>query len=188
VGLHIKTVTYPAQPQSLKKSISPCGFGCVGLSTKILSLDRAIQNTVQWLNDIQHELGWEDRDTVYKATKAVLQAIRDRLPFEEVAHFNANLPLIMKGMMIDGYDTKDKPTKMHSVEEFDQYVQQYYDSSRRDLIDSEEATQAVVRVLNRRMGGGEMQKVAANMPDRIRRLFEPALLGKRQSRELEVSP
>ena len=119
------------------------------LSTNILSLDRAIQNTIQWLNDIQKELGWDNRDSVYKATKAVLQTIRDRLPVEEVVHFTANLPLVMKGMLMDGYDLKDKPVRMRSVEEFYDYIQQYYDWQRRETIETEKAARAVITVLNR---------------------------------------
>jgi uncharacterized protein (DUF2267 family) len=142
------------------------------VSTNILSLDRAIQNTIQWLNDIQNELGWDKRDSVYKATKAVLQTIRDRLPVEEVVHFTANLPLVMKGMLMDGYDLKDKPVRMRSVEEFYEYIQQYYDWQRRETIETEKAARAVITVLNRRMGGGEMRKVAANLPEKIKRLFE----------------
>ena len=158
------------------------------VSTNILSLDRAIQNTILWLKDIQEELQWENRDTVYKATKAVLQTTRDRLPFEEVVHFSANLPLIMKGMLMDGYDLKDKPLKMKSVEEFYEYIQQYYDAQRRDIINSRDAARAVINVLNKRMGGGEMQKVAANMPEKIRRLFQEASQQAAQTsrRELEI--
>ncbi len=144
------------------------------MSTNILALDRAISNTIQWIDDIQDELGWESRDNVYKASKAVLQSIRDRLPIEEVMHFSANLPLIMKGMMMDGYDLKNKPERIRGLEEFLEYVQANYDSTMRDIISPEDATIAVVSVLNRRMGGGEMCKVAANMPEKVKRLFEAA--------------
>jgi uncharacterized protein (DUF2267 family) len=159
------------------------------VSTNILSLDRAIQNTIQWLNDIQNELGWDNRDSVYKATKAVLQTIRDRLPVEEVVHFTANLPLVMKGMLMDGYDLKDKPVRMQSVEEFYEYIQQYYDWQRRETIETEKAARAVITVLNRRMGGGEMRKVAANMPEKIKRLFEESgveVAKPETSREVEI--
>lgn len=144
------------------------------VSTNILSLDRAISNAVQWIDDIQNELGWEGRDKVYQATKAVLQSIRDRLPVEEVIHLSANLPLIMKGMMIEGYSLKNKPERIRSLEEFLELVQANYDASMRDIINPEDATIVVLRVLNRRMGGGEMCKVAANMPEKIRRLFKEA--------------
>jgi uncharacterized protein (DUF2267 family) len=144
------------------------------LSTNITSLDRAISNTVQWIDDIQEELGWDSRDNIYQATKAVLQSIRDRLPFEEVIHLSANLPLIMKGMMMDGYDLKNKPERIRDLEGFLEYVQANYNASIRDVINTEDATVAVIRVLNRRMGGGEMTKVALNMPQKLRRLFKEA--------------
>lgn len=157
------------------------------LSTKIVSLDRAINNTVQWIEDIQKELDWESRENTYKATKAVLQALRDRLPIEEVVHLCANLPMIMKGMLMDGYDYKAKPEKVKTVEEFDLAIQQYYDGSRRDIVYSEDAAKAVVTVFNRRMGGGEMQKVAAALPQLIRRLFEPAIVREDATRAMETT-
>lgn len=142
------------------------------LSTNILSLDRSIQIAVQWIVDVQTELEWDSRDETYKATKAVLHAIRDRLPIEEVLHLSSNLPVVLKGMILDGYDLKDKPLRIKSPEEFYDYVQQNYDPKNRDIIDAEAVTNAVIAVLNRRIGSGEMQKVAGNMPEKIKRLFE----------------
>lgn len=141
------------------------------MSTNILSLDRAIQTTILWLNDIQEELNWDNRDNVYKATKAVLQTIRDRLSFEEVVHFSSNLPLVMKGMMMDGYDIRDKPLNIRSLDEFFETVQQNYDGQRRDIVNAGEASRAVVKVLKRKMGG-EVIKAAASMPGAIKKLFE----------------
>lgn len=143
------------------------------MSTHIASLNRAIQNTIEWLDDIQTELGWENRDETYKATKAVLQTIRDRSTVQEVIHLAANLPLIMKGMLLDGYTMKEKPVKLRDAEEFLLYIQANYDSRLGDIIDTEEVVKAVVAVLTQRMGGGEMQKIAATMPERIKRLFPP---------------
>jgi uncharacterized protein (DUF2267 family) len=125
-------------PQTFKTCSMPHAFWKCRFSTKILSLDRAINNTIQWIDDIQTELGWESREDTYKATKAVLQALRDRLPFEKVVHLCANLPLVMKGMLMDGYDFKEKTAKIRSIEEFDEAVQQHYDVTIRDLIFSED--------------------------------------------------
>lgn len=141
------------------------------MSTNIVALDRAIQNTIEWLDDIQAELGWERRNDIYKATKAVLQTIRDRSTIEEVIHLAANLPIIMKGMLLDGYTLKEKPVKLRDADEFLLYVQANYDSQMGDIIDAEEVVEAVVTVLTRRMGGGEIQKIAATLPERVRRLF-----------------
>lgn len=144
------------------------------MSTNITSLDRAIQNTILWLNDIQAELKWDSKDNVYSATKAVLQTIRDRLSVEEVVHLTANLPLIMKGMLMDGYDLTEKPAKIWTQDLFFELIQEYYNPFERNAIHPEDAVRAVARVLNRRMGGGEMCKVAASMPLEIKELFRQA--------------
>ncbi|MCW3998858.1 MAG: DUF2267 domain-containing protein [Candidatus Bathyarchaeota archaeon] len=155
------------------------------MSTKILALDRAIQNTIEWLDDIQTELGWERRSDAYKATKAVLQTIRDRSTIEEVMHLTANLPLIMKGMLLDGYTLREKPVKLRDADEFLLYVQANYDSQG-DIIDAEEVVEAVAAVLTRRMGGGEIQKIASTMPHKIRRLFQTAPEAETASGKTEI--
>lgn len=129
------------------------------MSTNITTLDRAISHAMEWIDDIHEGLGWDSKDKTYQATKAVL-SIRDRLPIQEVIHFSANLPLILKGMVIDGYTLKDKPDRIRDLEGFLELVQAHYDASMRDIIGAEDAVITVVRVLNSRMGGGEMTKVA----------------------------
>jgi uncharacterized protein (DUF2267 family) len=88
------------------------------LSTNISSLDRAITNAVEIIDEVQDELGWESKDKTYQATKAVLQSVRDRLPIEEVIHLSANLPLILKGMLMDGYTLRNKPEHIRDLEGF----------------------------------------------------------------------
>jgi uncharacterized protein (DUF2267 family) len=144
------------------------------LSTNIASLDRAVENVILWLSDIQKELGWDSRENVYAATKAVLQAIRDRLPIQEVVHLSANLPLVMKGMLMDGYDLTEKPARLWTQDLFFELIEEYYNPYKRNAIHPEDAVQAVVRVLNRKMSGGEMCKVAATMPLEIKDLFKKA--------------
>ena len=95
--------------------------------------------------------------------------------------------LVMKGMMLDGYDPANKPLKIRDVEEFYEQIQQNYDAQRRDIINASAAARAVIKVLSRRMGGGEMAKVASNMPEKIRRLFEePDVIIADTPKELEV--
>jgi uncharacterized protein (DUF2267 family) len=143
------------------------------VSTNISSLDRAVQNAVLWLNDIQTELQWEDKEVVYKATKAVLQAIRDRLPYEELFHFSANLPIILKGMLFEGYNPPEsKKEKIKTLQEFYEQIQNYYDPRRRDLISASEAAGGVINTLFNRIGEGEMNKVADTMPRHLKPLFQ----------------
>lgn len=142
------------------------------MSTNITSLDRAIQSTILWLKDVQDELLWDDKEKTYRATKSVLQAIRDRLPIEEIAHLMANLPIIMKGMMMDGYDYQEKPARIKTVEDFYNCIQEYYDVLRRDELNAKDVTHAVVTMLKKRVGEGEVRKIAANMPAELKPLFQ----------------
>jgi uncharacterized protein (DUF2267 family) len=144
------------------------------LPTNISALTHANDNLIVWLKDIQNELGWDSLENTYSATKAVLQAVRDRLPVEEVIHLSASLPLIMKGMLIDQYDYTVKPAKIWTQSLFLELVEEYYNPYKRNTIHPEEVVQAVIAVLNRRMGGGEMSKVAAIMPQEIKLLFQQA--------------
>jgi uncharacterized protein (DUF2267 family) len=144
------------------------------LSTNISSLDRAVTNAVEIIDEVQDELGWESKDKTYQATKAVLQSVRDRLQIEEVIHLSANLPLILKGMMMDGYTLKNKPERIRDLEGFLELVQANYDATMHDIINPEDATITVLNVLNDHIGGGELCKVAANMSAPIQRLFKAA--------------
>jgi uncharacterized protein (DUF2267 family) len=142
------------------------------MTTGIRSLDSSLQTTMEWLSEIQEELEWPDKEKVYKATKAVLQAIRDRSPFEETLHFTAELPLVMKGMMFDGYSLSGKPVKIRNIAEFFDYVQERYGSGQGNVINADEACRGVINVIADKVGEGEMKKLVANMPEDIRPLFQ----------------
>lgn len=142
------------------------------MTTGIRSLDSSLQTTMEWLTEIQKELEWPDKEKVYKATKAVLQAIRDRSPFEEVLHFTAELPLVMKGMMFDGYTLSGKPLKIRNLAEFFDLVQEQYDAGPGNVINADDACRGVINIIIDKVGEGEMKKIIANMPEDLRPLFQ----------------
>ena len=51
----------------------------------ISTFDQTLAKTHRWLDDLDASLGWHDRERCYHALKAVLHALRDRLPIGEVA-------------------------------------------------------------------------------------------------------
>ncbi|MFP3951157.1 MAG: DUF2267 domain-containing protein [Candidatus Bathyarchaeia archaeon] len=141
------------------------------MSTSVRSLDSTIQTTMEWLNIVQEELKWPDEERVYDATKAVLQALRDRLPIEEAHEFAAQLPMLMKGIYFDGYDPTDKPLKIRSREEFLERVRKNFGNQ---PLDAEKATKAVLRMLYKKLSGGELEDIKGNMPNDIKGLFTAA--------------
>jgi uncharacterized protein (DUF2267 family) len=62
-----------------------------------------MQKTHEWLNQVGDELGFDNEHAAYAALRATLHAVRDRLPVELVAHFGAELPLLIRGIYYDGW-------------------------------------------------------------------------------------
>jgi uncharacterized protein (DUF2267 family) len=66
-------------------------------------------------------------------------------------------------------------------------VQANNDASMRDIIEPEDAVVVVLNVLNSHIGGGELTKVAANMPEPIKRLFKEAGVEVRKTSPTEMA-
>jgi uncharacterized protein (DUF2267 family) len=137
-------------------------------ATGLEVFDKTLQTTHTWLNEIGEEIG-PDRQRCYQALRAVLFALRDRLPPDEAAHFAAQMPLLVRGMYYDGYRPAGKPEKIRSRDEFLTKVAENLGQIR--PIDTEDATRAVFKTLQRHVGGGELEEVKQSLPQEIRTLF-----------------
>lgn len=97
-----------------------------------------------------------------------MHALRDRLPIDEAVQLAAQFPLVIKGMYYDGWTPRDKPVK-YKKEEFARRVHEQFgfDSG----VNPAEVIQAVLRVMYRHMGEGELGDVKSNMPADIQAWF-----------------
>lgn len=59
----------------------------------IVSIDRTVQKTHQWIDELKISMGWFDPEEAYRALRATLHALRDRLTVEEAAELGALRPL-----------------------------------------------------------------------------------------------
>ena len=50
------------------------------MSTGVTALDHTVQETNVWLKGVEQELRLDNRQQAYNALRAVLHALRDRLP------------------------------------------------------------------------------------------------------------
>jgi uncharacterized protein (DUF2267 family) len=150
------------------RPISPATEGVLMTGTTIIALNRSMQVTMEWLHEIRNELKWDDDERVYDATKAVLHAVRDRLPLEDMMKFSAQLPLIMKGMYFDQYDPTDKPLKLRTRAAFLDHVRENFPGSN---VDPEEAVRGVMRGIAKRSGPRTLEKISMSMPEDIRDLI-----------------
>jgi uncharacterized protein (DUF2267 family) len=132
--------------------------------------DKALAKTRQWLKEIELELGMNNPNEAYRALRAVMHAIRDRLPVRECSEFAAQLPTLIMGMYYTGWTPLNKPEKLRSVEEFLDKVAEELPGEQDPL----RVTQGVIAVIERHVSAGEMKDVRRNFPEKLQDLWEQA--------------
>ena len=80
--------------------------------------DRTLEKTHQFINDVATQVEIEDKHTVFIGIKAVLHALRDRIPLEEAAQLGAQFPVMLAGFYYQGWKPAATPTKERSVSAF----------------------------------------------------------------------
>jgi uncharacterized protein (DUF2267 family) len=142
-------------------------------STGISSLDQSIEKTNAWLTLIAVEFGTEDRRLAYRALRAWLHALRDRLMVAVAAHFAAQLPELLRGVFYDGWSPSHVPVKFGPRE----YVQRFARDAGIHDTDVPQAAGAVTRAVRRHMPGGALDEALHTLPPELRQLIEPADAG-----------
>jgi len=137
-------------------------------ATGLEVFDRTLQETNIWLKEIMEDIG-PDRQRAYHALRAVLHALRDRLTVEEAAHLSAQLPLLVRGVFFEGWHPANKPLKERTREEFLEHVGQGLRGTQ--PINTETATRAVFRTIEKHVSPGEVQDVVEMLPKPLRSLW-----------------
>ncbi|MFH0925660.1 MAG: DUF2267 domain-containing protein [bacterium] len=128
--------------------------------TGLRSLDQSLITTKEWLNDLKQELCLEDEQDAYVIMRAVIHALRDRLPIDEAVDLGAQLPMLLRGVYYDGWDPTGKPIKIKSQSEFLAYVEEGLIGE----IDSLTITKGVFKILQKRISNGEIKDIKNNFP------------------------
>lgn len=115
------------------------------------------------------ELGSNDRRYAYRALRAVLHVLRDRLPVDESAQLAAQLPELVRGVYYEGWRPSATPQSYHDARTLLDRV-----AAAAQLHGETEASfaaEAVARLLRRRVSAGEIADVLAVLPAEVRALF-----------------
>lgn len=139
------------------------------VETGINALDTSIHKTHCWLKELMWELEWTSRPRAWSGLRAVLHALRDRLTFEEAFDLAAELPMVIRGMYVEGWDRRRRPMKMRTREEFLTLVAE--NLVRAPDADPEPLTRAVFGLLARHLDRGEIDQVRSMLPEPVRRLW-----------------
>ena len=133
-------------------------------------IEHSVEKMHSWLKEIAVEIGDEDRQYAYRALRAVLHTLRDRLTVDVAAKLAAQLPTLIRGIYYEDWDPSRTPLPIHDVEAFLDHV-----ASEGRMVGETEASvavTAVARVLRAHVSPGEIDDILAVLPDKFRALIE----------------
>lgn len=140
-----------------------------------LNFEKFAQEGNRFINDVADELG-VSRNSAARITRAVLHAVRDRLPADDAVQFAQGLPMVLKGVFFDQWDMSDNPVVIRRPHDFLDYIY-FMDEFNADYdfpYDNsvEEGLRAVFNVLEDYMDYGQVEQVKHIMGDAITKLIE----------------
>jgi uncharacterized protein (DUF2267 family) len=135
-------------------------------------IQRSVEKTHIWLDAVAEELGEEDRQYAYRALRAVLHALRDRLTVDVAAKLAAQLPTLIRGIYYEDWDPSRTPLAIHDVGTFLDHVAA--EGHMAGETEASLAVSAVIAVLRAHVAAGEIDGVLAVLPDSLRVLINAA--------------
>ncbi len=138
-------------------------------TTGLKAFDSTLQSTNGWLHELMEELHWPERERAYHALRAVLHALRDRLPVGEVAALAAQLPLLLRGVYYEGWRPLEKHHRGHRLDDFLAEVGAAFPGDRD--VDPEFVARTVFRVLEWHVSPGEVEGIRHVLPHELRTLL-----------------
>ena len=137
--------------------------------TELASFEGSLHTTNLWLKKLMDKLGEDDRQRAYRALRAVLHALRDRLSVNEAAALGAQLPMLVRGFYYEGWHPANKPLKERRKEEFLAHVADAFWNV--PGIDPERVARSVLELLAEQVTAGEIERIKHVLPPDIRSLW-----------------
>lgn len=114
-------------------------------NTGFETFDASIQKTNELLTQIEEEFGWQDRrNQSYALMRAVLHNLRDRLTVEKTLSLADQFPLLIKGIMIDGWNINKVPVKMDKQQFLNKIREDFQFSTEEDIEDVVDKTLNII--------------------------------------------
>jgi uncharacterized protein (DUF2267 family) len=137
--------------------------------TAIAPLEKTFQKTNVWLREALVQLDWSDARRAYTATKAVLHALRDRLPTPEIAQLGAQLPTLLRGVYYEGWNPSHTPSSDRTRDAFLEQIQSAFQP--RADVDPNHVARSIIRLLLKHVSQGEMEQVRNSLPHDVREFW-----------------
>ncbi|MBS0364159.1 MAG: DUF2267 domain-containing protein [Proteobacteria bacterium] len=134
------------------------------MSTGLAVFDTTVQESNAWLKDIEIWLPPCDRRQAYAALRAVLHALRDRLPLDAVQGLSAQLPMLLRGVFYEGWGPSEPAG--HDLGAFAEEVAARlppgFPRTPQDVVE------AVFAAMGAHLDPGEVRKIVTFLPKPLR--------------------
>ena len=126
-------------------------------------IDETVHLTHTWINELAERVGYASKRSALRLLRTVLHAVRDRVPEDEMAQFSAQLPILVRGIMFEGWQPKHTPK---TTMDFQALVA----DAMRDTSEFRNPDDAkyVFDLLNARISRGEVEDVRSCLPQDMR--------------------
>jgi uncharacterized protein (DUF2267 family) len=134
--------------------------------TSFSSFKTTEDKTNRILREIEEIYGWprERRNQSYAALRAVLHALRDRLPVNEAAQLSAQLPMLVRGIYYTGWNPSEVPIRMNR----DAFIRRVQASLPYEIQGgTEQLVKTVLQALRHYITDGEWEDVKSVMPKEL---------------------
>jgi uncharacterized protein (DUF2267 family) len=135
-------------------------------TTHVDVIDRSVEKTHIWLNELSEELATEDGHQAYRVLRAFLHALRDHLTVDEAAALAAQLPIFIRSVFYEGWDPSRTPEHARDLDSFLQRIAS--DGGLAGETEASFAATAASRVLGRHVSSGEGDSVLHALPHHLR--------------------
>lgn len=137
-------------------------------TTGVTVLDHTMQLTNAWLNGVEDELVLDNHQEAYRALRAVLHALRDRLPPEVAIKLGAQLPILVRGFYYENWHAAGTPTRERHLEDFADHIASELPDN--FPVDALAAARGVFEILWEKLDPGEFEKMLHHLPASFRSL------------------
>lgn len=140
------------------------------MEAHLAAFDRTLEKSYEWVTDVMRELDERDPRVAFRALRAVLHGVRDRLPAAEAIDLAAEMPMLIRGLYFEGWRIAGKPIKVRTRDAFLAVVLENLGPVGTPQPPGRVA-HAVLRVIGKHISGGEVSDVLQAMPEDLRRLW-----------------
>jgi uncharacterized protein (DUF2267 family) len=140
-----------------------------------MKYEQFAQDAQKFVKEIAHELGNPDNtEQADRIMTSVFHTLRDMLTPEESLHLISQLPMLLKGVYVNGWHL-GKKNRIRSKDEFIECLMlQNPRAAAQDFGNDEKATersQAVFRILRNHVAIGEIKDIVAQLPSELTELW-----------------